>query len=95
MELPQRFANNRIAQSDQSVTTATKLGLVLFVVSTFWYKKQYLKKEKDYFNLALFGFASLFSSMAIARFFVESPYAAAARRNNWNELKHKRSLRHI
>ena len=95
MELPQRFANNRIAPSDQSVTTATKLGLVLWVVSTFWYKKQFLRKEKDYFNLVLFGVSSLFSSMAIARFFIESPYAAAARRNNWNELKHQRNLRHI
>ena len=96
MELPQRFANNRIAPSDQSVATATKLGLVLWVASTFWYRKQFLRKEKfDYFNLVLFGTASLFSSMAIARFFFESNYAAAARRNNWNELKHQRDLRHV
>jgi hypothetical protein len=95
MELPQRFGNNRIAPSDESVTTATKLGLVLFVASTYWYKKQFLRKEKDYFNLTLFGFGSLLSSMAIARFFFESPYAAAARRNNWNELKHQRQIRHI
>jgi hypothetical protein len=90
MELPQRFSNDRIAPSDESVSTATKVGLILFFSTTFWYKKQFLRKEKDYFNLALFGFGSLLSSMAIARFLFESPYAAAARRNNWNELNHQR-----
>jgi len=60
------------------------------VTSTFWYKKQFLKRDKDYLNLVVFSFGSLFSSMAVSRFLLESPYAAAARRNNWNELKHQR-----
>lgn len=94
MDLPQRISNNRFASSDNSVTTATTLGLILWVTSTFWYKKQFLKRDKDYFNLVMFSFGSLFSSMAISRFLLESPYAAAARRNNWNELKHQRQLRH-
>ena len=95
MELPQRFANHRIAVSDNSVSTATTLGLVLWLASSYWYRKQFTKKERDYFNLVMFSFGSLFSSMAISRFLIESPYAAAARRNNWNELKHQRSMRHI
>jgi hypothetical protein len=90
MDLPQRFSNNRFASSDNSVTTATTLGLILWVSSTFWYKKQFLKRDKDYLNLVVFSFGSLFSSMAVSRFLLESPYAAAARRNNWNELKHQR-----
>ncbi len=90
MDLPQRFSNHRFASSDNSVTTATTLGLILWVTSTFWYKKQFLKRDKDYLNLVVFSFGSLFSSMAVSRFFLESPYAAAARRNNWNELKHQR-----
>lgn len=90
MDLPQRFSNHRLAPSDNSVTTATTLGLILWVTSTFWYKKQFLKRDKDYLNLVVFSFGSLFSSMAVSRFLVESPYAAAARRNNWNEIKHQR-----
>jgi hypothetical protein len=90
MDLPQRFSNHRFASSDNSVTTATTLGLILWVTSTFWYKKQFLKRDKDYLNLVVFSFGSLFSSMAVSRFLLESPYAAAARRNNWNELKHQR-----
>jgi len=90
MDLPQRFSNHRFAASDNSVTTATTLGLILWVTSTFWYKKQFLKRDKDYLNLVVFSFGSLFSSMAVSRFLIESPYAAAARRNNWNELKHQR-----
>ena len=90
MDLPQRFSNHRFAASDNSVTTATTLGLILWVTSSFWYKKQFLKRDKDYLNLVVFSFGSLFSSMAVSRFLLESPYAAAARRNNWNELKHQR-----
>ena len=90
MDIPQRFSNNRFAPSDNSVTTATTLGLILWVSSTFWYKKQFLKRDKDYLNLVVFSFGSLFSSMAVSRFLLESPYSAAARRNNWNEIKHQR-----
>jgi hypothetical protein len=95
MDLPQRFKNHRFSPSDNSVDTALTLGLVLWVASTFWYKKNYLRRERDYFNLTMFGLGSLFSSMATARFLVESPYAAAARRNNWNEIKHQKQIRHL
>jgi len=95
MELPSRFSNQRFATSDSTVSAATTLGLILWVSSTVWYKKQFFKRDhRDYLNLVLFSFGSLFSSVASARFLLESPYAAAARRNNWNELKHQRQLRH-
>jgi len=98
MELPQRIPSNSdrfVNQHDSTVSTATTLGLILFVTSTYWYKKQFYAVEKNLFNLALFGTGSLFSSMAISRFFVESPYAAAARRNNIYELRHQRKIGHI
>lgn len=98
MELPQRIpagSHRFVNEHDSTVSTATTLGLILFISSTYWFKKQYYAVDKNLFNLALFGTASLFSSMAISRFFVESPYAAAARRNNIYELRHQRKIGHI
>ncbi len=91
MDLPRRTVrdSNRFAfGNDGSVYTATTLGLVLWVASTYWFKKSYFAKDKNLFNWGLFTVGSLFSSVAIARFLVESPVAAAARRNNFNEYKH-------
>ena len=95
MELPQRNISSRFAPSDNSVSTATTLGLILWISSTYWFKKSVTVKDKNLFNLFVFGTGSLFSSMAVARFLVESPYAAAARRNNQNELRHQRQIGHI
>ena len=96
MELPQRqLSTSRIASSDSSVSTATTLGLILFISSTYWFKKQHYAHDKNLFNYAMFGLGSLFSSMAASRFLIESPYAAAARRNNIQEVRHQRALGHI
>ena len=95
MDLPQRTQSHRWGHSDESVATATKLGFLLFIVSTYWYKKQIYAHDRQLFNMVLFGTGSLFSSMAIARFMVETPYAAAARRNNYHELKHLRQIGHL
>ena len=101
MELPQtipgdshrfhRFMN----EDDLTVPTATTLGLILFISSSYWFKKKYYGVDKNLLNLALFSTASIFSSMGISRFFVESPYTAAARRNNKNEFRHQREIGNI
>jgi hypothetical protein len=95
MDIPQRHLSHRFAPSDNSVSTATTLGLILWVSSTYWFKKTPLVKDKNLFNIIVFSTGSLFSSVAIARFLVETPYAAAARRNNENELRHQKRLGHI
>lgn len=92
MDLPRRHLGNRFAEVDNSVSSATKLGLILWLASTYWYKKQFRVANNHLFNLAMFSTGSLFSSMAIARFLFESPHAAAARRNNYEELKHQRQM---
>lgn len=82
MELPQRSQSARLAAYDHSMTTATTLGLILWISSTYWYKKSPLIHDKNLFNLVIFSAGSLFSSISIARFIVENPYSTAARRNN-------------
>lgn len=69
-------------------TTATTLGLLLWISSTYWYKKQRFIRDKNMFNLVMFGFASFFSSLAISRFFFESAESTAIKRNNYYEIKH-------
>jgi hypothetical protein len=95
MEVPQRSISSRFAPTDKSVATATTLGLVLWISTTYWYKKSPMIHDKNLFNLLIFGTGSLFSSMAVARFAVETPYAAAARRNNEQEMRHQKRLGHI
>lgn len=97
MEFPQRNATgtSRFAGLDKSVSNATTFGLILWIASSYWFKKQYFIKDKNLFNLVMFSSASLFSSMAISRTVLESPYAAAARRNNINEYRHQHKLGHL
>lgn len=95
MDLPQTNVTSRYAAPDATVAAATKLGLVLWIASTYWFKRQVYAKDRNLFNYALFGVGSLFSSMATSRFLIESPYAAAARRNNYSELRHQRQIGHF
>ena len=95
MDLPQRTPHRRFAPSDKSEATALKLGLVLWVTSTYWFKKTHYARDRNMFNWFLFSLGSLFSSVASARFLVESPYAAAASRNNFTEMKQLRLIGHI
>ena len=94
MDLPQRNTTGsaRFATNASSVSTATTVGILLWVSSTIWYKKQFYSKDRNLFNWVMFSAASVFSSSALARFFFEPPYAAAARRNNLNEIRHQRLL---
>jgi len=87
MENLRRFGSHRMIPEDNSISSGTTLGLILFVTSVAWYRRVHIK-EKDYFNLAVFSAASFFTSMVYGRFFLENSYTAAARRNNWRELKH-------
>lgn len=94
MDLPQRnpTGSSRFAAGAGSISTANTVGILLWLSSTIWYKKQFFSKDKNLFNWVMFSAASVFSSSALGRFFFEPPYAAAARRNNLNELRHQRLL---
>jgi hypothetical protein len=94
MDLPLRNTTGspRFSPSDSQISTATTVGILLWLSSSLWYKKQIYARDKNLFNWALFSTFSIFSSSALGRFFFESPYAAAARRNNFNELRHQRLL---
>lgn len=93
MDLPQRnpTGSSRFVPG-ASVSAATTVGILPWISSTMWYRKQFYSKDKNLFNLAIFSFASVFSSSAFGRFFFEPPYAAAARMNNMNEIRHQRLL---
>lgn len=60
MEFPQRNATgtSRFAGLDKSVSNATTFGLILWIASSYWFKKQYFIKDKNLFNLVMFSSAS-------------------------------------
>lgn len=88
MEFPSFRRNHRIVPEDNSSSSALKLGLIMWVVSTYWFKKQIYIKDKNMFNLMMFSAGSLFSSVAISRTLLETPYSAAIRANNIEEARH-------
>jgi len=92
MELPRQQIYHRMVKVNPNDYTALKVGLVMWIVSAYWFKKQRFAVDKNMFNWALFSFGSLFSSVAYAKFFFESPLAAAAKINNSNEIAHQKNL---
>ena len=94
MELPNYKKNQRFVPEAANASTAYTFGLILWVASSYWFKKQIYPRDKNMFNLVMFSVGSLFSSVAISRAFLETPYTAAARINNLEELRHQRKLGH-
>ena len=82
MEFPRQQIFDRMVKINPNDYLALKAGLALWIVSTYWFKKQRFAVDKNMFNWALFSFGSLFSSTAYAKFFLESPLTAAAKLNN-------------
>ena len=93
MDLAHRNYGSRYITAPQRDDTGVyKFGLILWIASTYWYKKQRFAHDKNLSNLLMFSFGSFFSSTAISRFFFESPHTAAIRRNNLHELRHQKKL---
>ena len=86
MDLPQRRINYRIVPVDNSGVSPVTVGLVLFMLSTYWYKKRNFAKDGNMFNLALFGAGSYVASMGFGEFFFQSPLEEAKKLNNEQEL---------
>lgn len=92
MDLPRQHFFDRMVKLEQNDYLALKVGLVFWVASTYWFKKQYFLKDQNMFNWVLFSAGSFVSSVSYAKFFLETPYSSAAKINNEKEISHQRTL---
>lgn len=88
MELPHQQISRRVVRLPDDNYFALKVALTLWVVTTYWYKKNYFVKNQNMFNWVLFSLGSSYASYQYAYFFLDSPYNTAARENNKEEIQH-------
>ena len=88
MDLSRRQFNHRMMAIPSSESNAQIFGVLLWLSTSYFYKKKIYPTHKNYLNFVFFSFGSLFASFGYANSFLSSPYTEAVRLNNINETEH-------
>lgn len=96
MDFKFRPINNRIVSLPSNRDQfGSKLGLLMWMFSTYYYKVHSYSHNKNMANLVTFSVLSLYASWNISKAIFDDPYYYAAKWNNQNELNHQKDLTNL
>ena len=80
-------SNHRMVAPLPNNHTSTKLALLLWLSSSYFYKVRF-GGNKNFFNVVMFSFGSLIASFGYTNYLFSNPLGDAIDLNNFNERKH-------